>query len=385
ASPTAPTLFPLISTCGSVESNPISIGCLATGFTPSSLQFSWIVSTTEVVSYLKQYLIKYSDINGLKVIHRLNVRCQVFRFCIYICLPFSDQTPPMPPTLFIASPSKDEMHINKTATMVCVAKGFYPKAHTFTWLKNDKPITSDINDCPEALTPNSKLYHASSMLTIASSEWKSQYNNYTCVFEVNHDTRQKVKQVVYLDGPNFEEPPNKLTATCSVVGPNLDGVVISWTVGSADRTPLKTVNPIDNGNGTQTVWSKLDISEDWKQGNEIVCHVSDALSNINEPILKIMRPPEYDLTEGKADLICIITNFFPSDISVKWIKNQTDVSNTQFVNDCPVQNGSVFSMVSRLKINEEDLKTAASFTCMVNHYYSNEWKRVDSPSNLFGM
>ncbi|XP_028648099.2 uncharacterized protein LOC114643912 [Erpetoichthys calabaricus] len=292
---------------------------------------------------------------------------------------------------------------NQTQTVLqCKASGFKTKDIKFKRLKDsDSKEYGEKTNQPQ-IEEEDGLFSQTVEFHNVNTEWnkgvfllcEANKIKSSKISKCTDDTRQKVKQVVYLDGPNFEEPPNKLTATCSVVGPNLDGVVISWTVGSADRTPLKTVNPIDNGNGTQTVWSKLDISEDWKQGNEIVCHVSDAcslketkkmkkVSNINEPILKIMRPPEYDLTEGKADLICIITNFFPSDISVKWIKNQTDVSNTQFVNDCPVQNGSVFSMVSRLKINEEDLKTAASFTCMVNHYYSNEWKRVDSPSNLF--
>ncbi|MBN3292811.1 IGHM protein, partial [Polypterus senegalus] len=951
ASPTAPTLFPLISTCGSVESSPISIGCLATGFTPSSLQFSWADDKKDLTNFRQ-----FPSVRGNGETYMMSTQLSVDtadwgRGANFTCkakhsagnrektLRKPDQTPPMPPTMFIASPSKDEIHINRTATMVCVAKGFYPKAHTFSWLKNDEPVTSGINNCPEALTPNSKLYHASSMLTVASSEWTQYNNNFTCVLEVNRhkysasissdpgcgpvqsvsleiippspedmftslpnrhgdlsciasnlnpedsitfiwrenndkevhnetvdpeltdsiytakskytisfeqwssrnkyeckvkdhsyipfpisrtytrdndkpfrspkiaifppptyetaattittvtltcfvkdfypkeifvewndndsrvdkrdvattdvikhntennsysvysklsvssddwhnghsyscivyherigsqsstlvrtidisseyfydtaegpeddydslwttastfiilffislfysigatifkifrfyasvggavlpnypthsanvkqehvrlnnnvsvipldvkgctditlngslciypmtrgeptrpivpseiflytppcnemsqlnktilacmvlnyqkgtdikwnsmnltsssklemkdtkieatsvlwsqieilhedwlknkyscnvshaslkqpvmketsfcsasltirdpsvtltvkpnqtqtvlqckasgfktkeitfkcfkdgesqeygkkanlskieeeedglfsqtvefynvstewnkgvfllcqandtrsskiskctdDTRQKVKPVVYLDGPNFEEPANKLTATCLVVGPNLDGVDISWKVGSPNPTP-QTENPKDNGNGTQTVWSKLNISEDWKQGHEIVCQVKDAcglhetktikkVSNISTPIVKIMRPPEYDLTEGKANLICIITDFFPSDISVKWLKNQKNVSSTQFINDCPVLNGNVFSMVSRINITEEDWKSGASFTCMVKHYFSDKWQKVASPSNLF--
>ncbi|KAG2462186.1 HVC2 protein, partial [Polypterus senegalus] len=292
---------------------------------------------------------------------------------------------------------------NQTQTVLqCKASGFKTKEITFKCFKDGesqeygkKANLSKIEEEEDGLFSQTVEFYN------VSTEWNKgvfllcQANDTRSskISKCTDDTRQKVKPVVYLDGPNFEEPANKLTATCLVVGPNLDGVDISWKVGSPNPTP-QTENPKDNGNGTQTVWSKLNISEDWKQGHEIVCQVKDAcglhetktikkVSNISTPIVKIMRPPEYDLTEGKANLICIITDFFPSDISVKWLKNQKNVSSTQFINDCPVLNGNVFSMVSRINITEEDWKSGASFTCMVKHYFSDKWQKVASPSNLF--
>ncbi|KAG2462185.1 MUCM protein, partial [Polypterus senegalus] len=265
----------------------------------------------------------------------------------------------MPPTMFIASPSKDEIHINRTATMVCVAKGFYPKAHTFSWLKNDIPVTSGINNCPEALTPNSKLYHASSMLTVASSEWTQYNNNFTCVLEVNRHKYsasissdpgcgpvQSVSLEIIPPSPEDMFTSMSRSGDLSCIASNLnpeDSITFVWKENNVEVVHNETVDPVLT-DSIYTAKSKYTISFDqWSSRNKYECKVKDhsyipfpisrTYTRDNDkpfrsPKIAIFPPPTYEAaatTTTTVTLTCFVKDFYPKEIFVEWNDNDSRV------------------------------------------------------------
>uniref|UniRef100_A0A8C4RP41 Ig-like domain-containing protein n=1 Tax=Erpetoichthys calabaricus TaxID=27687 RepID=A0A8C4RP41_ERPCA len=305
ASPTAPTLFPLISTCGSVESNPISIGCLATGFTPSSLQFSWA---------------------------------------------------------------------------------------------DDKKDLTDFRQFP-SVRGNGETYIMSTQLSVATADW-DRGANFTCKAKHSAGNREKTLRK---PGKMIQFKPDgygDLVCIASNLNPD-DSITFVWSNNTDNDLEIITVDP-ELTDSIYTARSTYRIGfNEWKSRNKYECKVIDhsylpfpiqtltssfhflcTVSNINEPILKIMRPPEYDLTE-----VCLINSFYPPDIFVQWKWNNSLISSSNYSNSevTAVENmdGSVtYSMYSKLQV-EKTHWGVGSCSCIVGHESENQLIS-ETITNVFG-
>lgn len=103
-----------------------------------------------------------------------------------------------------------------------------------------------------------------------------------------------------------------------------------------------------------------------------------------QPTVRILRPSDSDLSGLKnPSLLCLITGFFPSDISVQWQLNGTQLDASQFTNSPVVAHTSGgFAMHSALMLPASEWKDGM-FSCVVSHE-SSQSPIIDTLENLYG-
>lgn len=103
-----------------------------------------------------------------------------------------------------------------------------------------------------------------------------------------------------------------------------------------------------------------------------------------KPIVRILRPSDHDLSElQNTNLLCFITGFFPSDISVQWQLNGTQFDESDFTNSPVVAHTSGgFAMHSALILPASQRKEGV-YSCIVSHE-SSQSPFIANLENLYG-
>lgn len=198
--------------------------------------------------------------------------------------------------------------------------------------------------------------------------------------------------------------------TCLVVDlASTEGMSLTWSRESGE--PVHPGKPEERAqfNGTISVTSTLPVdTEDWIEGETYHCTVThpdlpkDLVRSIAKapgepqaqgrggppgrepgltphlspgkraaPEVYVFLPPEEDEgTKDKVTLTCLIQNFFPADISVQWLRNdsplQTDQDATTWPHKVPGSRPAFF-VFSRLEVSRADWEEQNAFTCQVVH------------------
>lgn len=84
------------------------------------------------------------------------------------------------------------------------------------------------------------------------------------------------------------------------------------------------------------------------------------------PTLTVFPPSTEELQENKATLVCLISDFYPSDVTVAWKANGAPI--TQGVDTAnPTKQGNKYMASSFLRLTAEQWRSRNSFTCQVTH------------------
>eukprot|EP00073_Rattus_norvegicus_P051304 XP_017453688.1 PREDICTED: Ig lambda chain V-VI region EB4 isoform X9 [Rattus norvegicus] len=84
------------------------------------------------------------------------------------------------------------------------------------------------------------------------------------------------------------------------------------------------------------------------------------------PTLTVFPPSTEELQGNKATLVCLISDFYPSDVEVAWKANGAPIS--QGVDTAnPTKQGNKYIASSFLRLTAEQWRSRNSFTCQVTH------------------
>ncbi|XP_034260349.1 uncharacterized protein LOC117656307 [Pantherophis guttatus] len=287
-----------------------------------------------------------------------------------------------------------------SVTLVCSIYSYSLENIQVTWEPKGKFQTSPKD------RSNGVHFYTTSNFTVSLQEW-NKLKKYTCKVtqagrkQIETRTISKCKAcknsvpppTVYLLKPPLESlfTQNRAVLSCLVVGYELENVILTWTMGGLNLTTNATVEKIKrHPNRTQSFQSQLKLTrQNWDAGKKIECIVSHLCSlfpevkqsiqkstdpsHINVPSLSLVLPPLSQLTQPTSQavawLACVIYGFSPSEILIKWKKNNRSLDASEYiVGPSTLETGkSTFSTQSVLKIPASEWENRAMYTCLVGH------------------
>ncbi|XP_058626157.1 LOW QUALITY PROTEIN: uncharacterized protein LOC131536955 [Onychostoma macrolepis] len=294
------------------------------------------------------------------------------------------------PTMELVVPSVGRSS-SDSQKLLCSATGFNPK---IKWLSEsmEKPGS----DLDPTMMEDGRV-KAYSEISVPQQEWNQGFT-YTCHTDNGHSGRTAEKSTsictviapssqraeVYLVGPSLisVRSDTSVNLKCVVVGQSIKLFSIQWKGNRIVPNPNGyEQEPRVHDNGTQSKEAILKVLvSDWNAYDLFTCEVKHLCSNYTQqksisktrdpkqPTVRILRPSDSDLSGlQNANLLCLITGFFPSDISVQWLLNGTQLDVSQFTNT-PVaaHTSGGFAMHSALMLPASEWKDG-TFSCVVSH------------------
>ncbi|KAI5162393.1 Immunoglobulin Heavy Constant Gamma 2 [Manis pentadactyla] len=275
-----------------------------------------------------------------------------------------------------------------TVSVACLVSGYFPEPVTVSW--NSGALSNEVHSFPSVLQ-SSGLYSTSSMVTVPSSRWSSE--TFTCNVDHPASSTKVDKTAVHRRPSVFIFPPKpkdvlmiarKPEVTCIVVdvGPEDSAIQFSWFMDDQEMHTAKTHPREEQFNGTYRVFSALPIlHQDWLNGKEFTCKVnnptlpspiertiSKAKGQVQEPKVYMLPPTPEMLSKDPISVTCLVTDFYPTDIHIEWLKNGQLVSENNYSTTPPQQdnNGDYF-LYSKLSLGRDSWKGSNSFICAVMH------------------
>nr|AFN02400.1 immunoglobulin mu heavy chain [Rachycentron canadum] len=404
-----PTLFPLIQ-CASGSASEVTLGCLATDFTPSSLTFTWKKDQTDLTDFIQYPSVQkgamYTGVSQIRVRRQDWDAGQSFH-CIATHVGGNDNVTIAKPLEFVLLPtlralvSSDDAN---EATFSCFAKDFSPKDHEIKWLKHGMEIspqhTIQTFTGERRLENGTVLYSAANFLSLKTNEL-TENTELTCLFKLktsngdmftNSSVTYNSKCVpgeigcivpdvnIDFEGPTLKDifSKKKGTIKCHVTinKPSVDKVF--WE----DQWGNELSYTVDSSNGKKVIVS-LDITYDeWSKGIKRFCVVEH--SNFPEPIKKIyerhsgehtvrpsvfMLPPVEHTKTNTVTLTCYVKDFFPEEVYVSWlVDDEAADSRYKFSTTNPVRQNGSYSAYGQLSLDADEWKNNKMvYSCVVYH------------------
>uniref|UniRef100_A0A672SZ48 Uncharacterized LOC107583070 n=1 Tax=Sinocyclocheilus grahami TaxID=75366 RepID=A0A672SZ48_SINGR len=274
-----------------------------------------------------------------------------------------------------------------TQKLLCSATGFDPK---IKWLSVSGENPGRALDATMMEDGRVKVF---SEILVPQQEWNQEI---TCQTKTKTKTAEESISICtviapssqraefYLVGPSLSSVRSDTSVylTCLVVVQSVKLFSIQWKVNGIVPNPNgHEQEPRVHDNGTESKESILKVFvTDWNAYALFTCEVKHLCSDYTQekrisktrdpkqPTVRILRPSDSDLSGlQNACLLCLITGFFPSDISVQWQLNETQLDASQFTNS-PVaaHTSGGFSMHSALMLPASEWKDG-TFSCVVSH------------------
>uniref|UniRef100_A0A8C8UD94 Immunoglobulin heavy constant epsilon n=1 Tax=Peromyscus maniculatus bairdii TaxID=230844 RepID=A0A8C8UD94_PERMB len=288
------------------------------------------------------------------------------------------------PSVYPLKPCKAD---TAPVTLGCLIKDYFPDPVNVIWHSNS-PNMSTVNF--PAL--GSELKVTTSQVTTKSKSAKT----FTC--QVTHapsgfNSNKTIKEYEPRGVNTYLIPPSPLDLyvrkapklTCLVVDlESKENVTVTWTQEHRNPAGLAAQSSTRHHNATTSITSILPVDvKDWIEGEGYRCSVNHpqlprpivraitkAQGQRSAPEVYVFPPPPEEENKDKHTLTCLIQNFFPEDISVRWLQDEMLIPNTQHRTTAPLKSngpGQGFFIFSRLEVTKAHWAQNKKFTCQVIH------------------
>nr|XP_019613241.1 PREDICTED: immunoglobulin lambda-like polypeptide 1 isoform X1 [Rhinolophus sinicus] len=95
------------------------------------------------------------------------------------------------------------------------------------------------------------------------------------------------------------------------------------------------------------------------------------------PLVILFPPSSKELSTNKATLVCLISDFYPSSLTVAWKSDGTPVTQGVETTKPWKQNNNKYAASSYLSLTADKWKSSSRYSCQVTHNGSTVEKTVD--------
>uniref|UniRef100_A0A667WQU7 Ig-like domain-containing protein n=1 Tax=Myripristis murdjan TaxID=586833 RepID=A0A667WQU7_9TELE len=375
--PKAPTVFPLVQ-CGSETSDTLTLGVLATGFTPASLTFSCATASGTNLPDSVQYPAVQKD-SYYSAVSQIRVKRSDW-----------EQNAP---TLSVLVPSpEDELK----GSFSCFAIDFSPEKHEITWLKNGQEITNPISEIKTPTvsreTENGPVFSTASYLNVSELV---KGDKLTCLFEGPKTNENKSPTCppsldIKIKPISLEDMfLNKKAELICEVTPKED-VSVEWQ--DENGQVIVASRNLSESNG-KSISAIIDVLyEEWSRGIDYICVVEhpDLIEPKKEPYRKsgkqmpqrpsvFLLPPVEQIRNNMVTLTCYVKDFKPKEIEVSWLVDDVAADSKMYAFNTTnlVENNGVYSVYGQLSFSLEQWNSSeAVYSCVVYHESLMDTSRV---------
>ncbi|XP_029913630.1 immunoglobulin gamma-1 heavy chain-like [Myripristis murdjan] len=378
----APVVFPLTQ-CNSGTGEAVTVGCLASGFYPDDLTFTWKDASGKALTAVQYPPVlnnnRYTGVSLLQVQRAdwdssVSFRCSVDHAGVPQNVTVQKVTPPA--VTLQPVPNGD------TYSLICMIEDLPSKISSVTWKKNEEEVTQ--GKISTARGSDSVI----SVLKVDKTDWESK-SVFSC--EVAHLGRTITKKTssavitVKLNPPIAKKlfSNNEVELDCTITGEDKNIVSktrITWQINGNNYTNNITVKPDSEKSKT----SKLLLSlQDWTTVKQVRCSaykeegMAPVIQDLTvhrggetiKPVVHVLR--EEDMPKGesgdKVTLVCLVSSTSQSDYYITWTEqDRGQVSDFQDGIDSPpqkTQNG--YSVTSVYTTSKKKWDDKVIFTCKV--------------------
>ncbi|KAK2893965.1 hypothetical protein Q8A73_016449 [Channa argus] len=416
ATTSRPNVFPLIQ-CGSGTGDTVSLGCLATGFTPPSLTFKWTRNGAAVTDFIKYPPVQkgnvYTGVSQIQVTRQDWESSQRFK-CAVEHVGGNAQTPEIfrpkerevTPNIML-HPAWENGFWATPVRLICTLSGFFPNKWDVEWKKDNRALSiGETKQKLQTIVKVEETYSLSSEIKPNMGEWEKG-SDFTCSSKPN---TALTKTINICSGPAVTAPSveirrslpdllkgNSVVLVCDVTQLSSSDLYITFQANNADiseKLDLYITFQANNADISEKLYVDLPESpgphsvsrtfsvpsNHWKKGTSFTCTVNQGFSRnfksqstgniFVDPSVELLVVPSEE--SGPQKLSCSGSGI---NAQIQWFSETQQRSSS--TKDISVGADGRVTVTSQLHVPQAEWKTGKVFTCEVSERSSSPKVRKD--------